>query len=269
MSLTIQDRARRGIPLTDLHIIDAHAHLGRCPIIHAAYGDAEGIIASMDRIGIQTTCLSSFQALGGDYHQGNDRVADAVKRYPSRLLGYVTLNPNYPDDIERELRRGLDELGCFAVKLHPTWHEYPPDGPAYHRVFAEMQARRGVVLSHTFGGPTTLESLASRYPNVTFIVAHVAAVYDAKLAEALAVVMDNRPNIYLDMALSVARYGDLERWVEAVGAGRLLFGSDVPFNDNAHQVGRVTHAAISAADKRAILGGTMAEIVRDALQPSS
>ncbi len=242
-------------------VIDAHGHLGRCPTIHAAYGGAEGILASMDSIGIDTTCISSFQALGGDYHRGNDAVADAVRRFPGRFWGYATINPTYPDDIEREMARCLDESRLFAVKLHPTWHETSPDAPAYHRVYAAMQVRRGIVLSHTFATLSILERIAAGYPDVTFIEAHTAATYDPETAEAYAVVMEGRPNVYLDMCLSRVYYGDLERWVEAVGADRLLFGSDVPFNDNAHQIGRVTHAMISETEKRAILGGNMARIV--------
>jgi len=263
--MLIRDAARRGLPLSDdgiaCQVIDAHAHLGRCPDIHAAHGDAEGMLASMDRIGIRTACLSSFQALGGDYRRGNEAVADAIRCYPGRFMGYGVVNPNYPDDIEREISRCLDDLGLFAVKLHPTYHGMPPDAPAYHRVYTSMQVRRGVILSHTFGDPGTLERLAAGYPDVTFIEAHTAATYTPRVAESYAVVMAARSNIYLDMCLSRVYYGDLKRWVDAVGADRLLFGTDVPFNDNAHQIGRVTHAAISEADKRAILGGNMMRIV--------
>ena len=263
--MLIQEAACRGLALNDggvgYQVIDAHAHLGRCPDIHAACGDAKGLLASMDRIGIQTTCLSSFQALGGNYRRGNEAVADAVRRHPGRFMGYAVINPSFPDDIECEISRCLDDLGLFAVKLHPTYHGTPPDAPAYHRVYTMMQVRRGVILSHTFGDPGTLERLAAGYPDITFIEAHTAATYIPRVAESYAVVMAARSNIYLDMCLSRVYYGDLEQWVDAVGANRLLFGTDVPFNDNAHQIGRVTHAAISEADKRAILGGNMMRIV--------
>ena len=259
--MTIRSLASQGAPLTHYHVIDAHAHLGRYPNIHVVHGDAGGILGSMDRIGIQTTCLSAFRALGGDYHRGNDEVASVVARYPGRFLGYGVINPNYPDDIEAELHRCLDALGLFAIKLHPTMHNYPPDGPAYHRVYTAMQVRQGLVLSHTFGDPATLERLAAGYPNVTFLVAHVAGTYDPALAESYAVLMEARPNVFLDTVLSQVYYGDLEQWVAAVGASRLVFGSDVPFNDNAHQIGRITHADISEEDKRMILGGTMARIL--------
>jgi predicted TIM-barrel fold metal-dependent hydrolase len=242
-------------------VIDAHAHLGLWPTIHAAYGDAAGLLASMDRIGIRTTCLSTFRALGGDYRRGNDLAAEVQTRYPGRFLGYGVINPNYPADIEREVARCLDDLGLLGIKLHPTGHDYPPDGPAYHRVYTMMQVRRGLLLSHTFGDPSTLERIAAGYPDVAFILAHAAATFEPAVAESLAVVMEARANVYLDTCLSRVYYGDLKRWVAAVGADRLLFGSDVPFNDNAHQIGRVTHADIPEEDKRAILGGNMGRLI--------
>ncbi|MGC9347481.1 MAG: amidohydrolase family protein [Anaerolineae bacterium] len=261
MNQTIKTSALSGWSLVNYQVIDAHAHLGIWPTIHAAYGDAEGLLASMDRIGIETACLSTFQALGGDYRRGNDLAAEVQARYPGRFLGYGVINPNYQDDIEREVARCLDDLDLLGIKLHPTSHACPPDGPAYQRVYAMMQVRRGLVLSHTYGDPSTLERIAAGYPDVTFILAHAAATYEPEMAESLAVVMEARPNVYLDTCLSRVYYGDLERWVAAAGADRLLFGSDVPFNDNAHQIGRVTHADISEEDKRAILGGNMAALI--------
>lgn len=259
--MTIRSLASQGNPLTQYCVIDAHAHLGHCPSVHAAHADAAGILGSMDQIGIQITCISAFQALGGDYHQGNDHVARTVARHPGRFLGYGVINPNYPDDLEAELHRCLDTLGLFAIKMHPVWHAYPPDGPAYHRVYAAMQVRQGIVLSHTFGEPRTLERLAAGYPDVTFIVAHVAGTYDPALAESYAILMEARPNVFLDTVLSRVYYRDIEQWVAVVGASRLVFGSDVPFNDNAHQIGRITHADLSEEDKQMILGGTMARIL--------
>jgi flagellar hook-associated protein 2 len=50
--------------------------------------------------------------------------------------------------------------------------------------------------------------------------------------------------------------------VEEVGAGKLLFGSDVTFNDNAHQVGRITHANIPEQAKHDILGRNMQRILK-------
>ena len=65
--LTIAERATRGLPLSDLMVIDAHGHLGNDSSVHACYSTAEDILASMNRIGIRRACLSSMTALRADY----------------------------------------------------------------------------------------------------------------------------------------------------------------------------------------------------------
>ena len=251
----IQDLAGRGQPLTDLAVVDAHAHLGPFPMIHAPFADAAGLLASMDRIGIRLTCVSSSYAICADYRRGNDEVAAVVRTHPDRFAGYAVINPHYPEDIERELTRCLDGLGFWAVKLHPAIHQYPPDGPAYHRVYAWMNERGGVVLSHTFGDARDLDRLSADYPNVVFIQGHEGGAYDGRLPSPFVPLLRECENVYLDTTLSIVRYGAIETLVEAAGADRLLFATDVPFLDNAHQLGRITHARIPDEDKRKILAG--------------
>ena len=217
----------------------------------------------MDRIGIQSTCLSAFQALGGDIQLGNDAVAWVVNRYPGRFIGYGTLNPLFPEEVSSELDRCLDSLGLWAIKLHPTMHNHTaPDDPIYHLVYANLQERGGVVLSHTFGSPRILDSLSAAYPGVTFIYAHAGATFDPTTAHELALLMLERENIYIDTSLSRVYPGHLEQWVAIAGSDKILFGSDVPFNDNAHQIGRVTHAKIAEVDKAKILGINMQQLLK-------
>lgn len=49
--------------------------------------------------------------------------------------------------------------------------------------------------------------------------------------------------------------------VAALGAGRVLFSSDVPFNDLALELERVGQAGLGDADRAAVLGGTAATLL--------
>lgn len=259
--MTIQELAARGVPLVDMLVIDAHAHLGPFPMIHAPHADAAGLLTSMDQIGVRLTCISSSYAICADYRRGNDEVAAVVRAYPDRFAGYAVINPHYPEDLETELARCLDGLGFWAVKLHPAIHQYPPDGPAYHRVFAWMNERGGVILSHTFGDAQDLDRLSATYRNVVFVQGHEAGAYDGRTPSPFAPLLRERENVYLDTTLSTVRFGALETLVEAAGADRLLFATDVPFIDNAHQLGRITHARLSDEDKRKILGENVLRLI--------
>ena len=79
---------------------------------HASNNSAEGMLVSMDYLGIDKVCITSHSSIGPNYRYGNDVVRDAVTRYPDRFMGYVTLNPNYHEDIKNELDR------CLAILLY-------------------------------------------------------------------------------------------------------------------------------------------------------
>ena len=57
---------RLGQPLTGEVVIDAHGHLGHGPDFPIFRPTAGALVASMDRRGIQFTCVSSIQAIFGD-----------------------------------------------------------------------------------------------------------------------------------------------------------------------------------------------------------
>jgi len=61
------------------------------------------------------------------------------------------------------------------------------------------------------------------------------------------------PNLSLDLASSTAHPGALERLVEAIGADRIVHGSDYPLLDPAYQLGRVLYAEVDEAAKEWIL----------------
>src|SRR5262249_44965500 len=75
-------------PASDLPphpILDMHAHLGSWFSTYVHAGEADGLIRSMDRLGIRATALIAFDAIGPDMRGGNDRVAAAMRRYPGRF----------------------------------------------------------------------------------------------------------------------------------------------------------------------------------------
>ncbi len=69
------------------------------------------------------------------------------------------------------------------------------------------------------------------------------------------------PNLYLDTASSVGHRGDFAQWVQAVGAHKLLFGSDTPWTCASFQLGRVLLAPIREEEKRLVLGENMARLL--------
>ena len=250
-------RAEAGEALTDVLVIDGHCHMGPYFGFHIPDNGIGAMVRVMDRVGIDTIIASPHVAIGPDFRLGNDLIAEAMQRYPGRVLGYAFLNPRYEDGVLDELERCVS-FGMRQIKLH-NCNGYPYDGERYRPSYELANEQGFPILAHTWGKEAEVfDSLAEEYPNISFILAHAGVVdFDTyvKLGK-------TRPNIYLDQATSQVGYGWIERFVEEVGAEKILFGSDMPFLSAPQQIGKVLYARISDADKRKILGENVKRIFR-------
>jgi predicted TIM-barrel fold metal-dependent hydrolase len=214
----------------------------------------------MDRVGIEKLCISSFLSLGPDCTGGNDMVAEVVRTFPDRFVGYAVVNPNRPDEVRGELDRCFTRLGMKAIKLHPACHRYSIEGSAYREVFEYANERRIPILSHEWGRADFLEGISREYPETTFIIAHTA-FWDGRSDFPFAGVLQRQPNVFVDLVYSNMFYGALERMVAQVGAQKILWRSDFPLHDLSYPLGCTLFAKLDDACKQSILGGNMLGIL--------
>jgi predicted TIM-barrel fold metal-dependent hydrolase len=259
------DMGRRGQLLDGVRVIDAHAHLGFCQIGVLA-SSAERMVGVMDRIGVEKVAISSFAAIGPDAELGNDAVRKVVDRYPDRFIGYAAVNPNYTSEIVFELDRCFSGHQFKAIKIHPSFHDYPVCGEGYVKVYEFANSRGIPILSHTWGSADILEKLATQYSNVNFISAH-AGGYDPRKGndKGFSKLLDlarEKPNVYLDVTFSVIFAGAFKELVERVGADKLLYASDCPFLNMPFQIGRVLMADVCDEVKLEILGQNAARLFK-------
>ncbi len=250
-------RARRGEPLTGADIIDMHGHLGRWQF---AIPDtsAEGLVATMDRLGVRTVVCSHMSCMHGRVARGNRAVARAVRDHPGRIEGYATLWPSSPGDVRTEALRCF-EAGFVGVKLHNI-NGFDYTDEAYAPALAEADARRMPVLLHTWGKQEEfrqVRQLSETYPQTSILLAHAAA---SSKDEYVRVARDC-PNVYLDTCLSAAPRGLIAELAAGAGAGKLVWGSDAVFLSMPQQLGRVLAADIAEPDRLAILSGNARRIL--------
>ena len=81
------------------------------------------------------------------------------------------------------------------------------------------------------------------------------------LRHSWAAVVRDCPNVYADLASSIAPMGGFEALVDMVGARKVLYGSDAPLHDMAYQIGRVLFAKMSDEDKADILGHNLERLI--------
>lgn len=257
-----QKQLRRGEPLRDLIILDGHAHLGEWHGFFIYKPDAGSMVQVMDRIGMGAAMVSANAALSSDPEYGNQKVLQAVRDYPGRILGYVCANPHYAEDLETSLNHYLDEPGMVAIKLHPELHDdYPLLGPRYDPVWKVAAERHVPVLFHTyFGGdsPEDIARLAEKFPGISLLVGHML---QDKSLEAMAELANTFPNVYVDLSVPET-FGVVEFFVEALDdIQKLIFGTDFPWGNGHFRVAAVVYARIPEEIKRRILGENMEELL--------
>ena len=246
-TLSFADLARLGLPVQGEVVIDAHTHLGQMTQYFIPEGEPARLVAYMNGYGIDTACMFHFAGVGSDFAWGNDRIAEAQAEFPGRVVGYATLNANYPDELIPELER-CDKLGLQGIKLITAYQGQPEDTERFFPVYEWAQAHRKIILSHQWGAPEFLDRIAPHYPDVAFLVGHLNLSYAAAVRR--------HDNVHTTTTF-VPWPGAIEQAVRAFGAEKILFGSDFPDLDASLNLGPLLTAKISDEDKRLILGRNM------------
>lgn len=250
-------QVRAGRPITAMSVIDMHGHLGRfgfgIPDVTAA-----SLVATMDRTGVDIAVVTHIQTIGGDVRRGNDEVAEAMRTFPGRILGYVVL---WPGDGGRTVARETEdrlENGFIGVKLH-SGNGFSYTHPAYAPAFEICNERHLPILLHTWGrdGLVDIRRLAETYPDAALLLGH-AGVLDE--ADYIGMARDFE-HVYLDPTMSRTPRGLWERLVEAVGPGKLVWGTDALFFSPTPHLAKIAAAQIGEDARRAILWDTPRRIL--------
>lgn len=252
-SIPFAERARLGLALQGELVIDAHTHMGLGEHYVIPGPEDGGLVKTMDRYGIARACTFAFAGVSADYRYGNDLVAEAVAHFPDRFIGYTTLNANYPEDLIPELER-CSARGLRGVKLITAYQGHPEETPRFNPVYEWCQARHKIILSHQWGAPAFLAEIAQRYPAISFLIGHLNLAY--------ADVVRRYDNVYTTTTF-VPWPGAVAQAVQAFGAAKILFGSDMPDLDPSLNLGPLLTARIDDEDRRAILGRNMARLLQD------
>ncbi len=248
---------KAGTPLDGLFVMDCHCHLGPTRRLKSLDTSVETVVPVMDQLGVDVAAVSAIPAAMSGILKGNDLVIDALQRYPGRFFGYMVVNPQYPAEAEVELERCLD-AGMRGVKVH-SMQGTNYEEPCYDLVWAFAAAHNLPVLAHA-GGKDILEyeSLFSRFPTVTWIMAH-AGIADPEI---YLQVGKEYENVVIETCYSGCPRGMIEYFVDGGLEDKILWGTDVAFMSAAPQLGRVLFARITPAQKAKILGLNARRIFR-------
>ena len=230
-------------------------------------GAAE-LLAAMDENGVDRSVVFGFPWQNPErFRMHNDCIMEAVQRYPGRLIGFGCFDPLAREsarEAERCLDGGLSGIGELA------FYRSEIDAEALDRLAPVMELCRdrdrpvlihaNEPIGHAYPGkaPATLAQiyrLVKRFPGVTIVLAHWGGglffynLLKKEVKEALA-------NLYVDTAASPSLYDPAVYRVaiDAIGPGKILFGSDYPLLPPRRYFEEMEEGGLSPRDRAAICG---------------
>ena len=249
-------------------VIDCHAHL-----IHhssSAYLERDRkLIDAADKLGIDQLCCSLLTpkrpATAEGFRECNLWVAEAMKRFPGRVLGYCYVNPSCGREALDDIRRCVEDRGFMGVKLY---NEHRCTEPVVFPIVELAIELRVPILHHAGHGHRPipkqpnisdgghLAELGQRYPEARIICAHIGGGGDW---EWTIKALRHADNVFLDTSGSVTDEGIVDMAVEVLGVDRVLFGCDMSMTAG---VGKLRAARLSPEDRQKILGGNMTKLLK-------
>jgi 6-methylsalicylate decarboxylase len=196
----------------------------------------------------------------------NDSYADYVRRFPDRFVAYVVTPLPHVDAALEEMARGLDQLGMVGVTMGTSVLTRSVADPMFNPFWEEMNRRGTILFFHPHGigacSPLVQEfnltwpigasiedttvvahlianQIPKRYPRVRVIVPHLGGDISMLMQR-----LDNQRILYMPADAELPSITARRLWydtvshgyapalrlaVESFGAGRLLLGSDYPY----------------------------------------
>lgn len=255
-----------------MEIFDAHVQMG--PALRDYSDDYQPIyrvetsaqlLGLLDRSGIRRAVVFAPRWHGGDfidpeYQVANEAIREAVAASQGRMVGFCRVNPCYGKRAQAALERGVREQGFRGLYLDPERDSFNVNnrklvGP----LMAIAQAAGVPVLVDTGYAPAepgTILELATAWPTIRIIMGHMGQrlVADSLLVAARA------ENVILETSQCVDSF--IHQSIKRLGAGRLIWGSGIPFHIPEAEILKITrYRDISDADKAAVLGGNLAALL--------
>jgi len=122
--------------------------------------DLDAHVKVMDEAGIETAVLTDqVQVMGADVARMlNDGIADVQRKHPDRFLGAIHLPIHEAGAAERELKRGIEELGLRAVALLACHLDVQLDNPVMNPLYERIQRENLPIVIHPQSKPSGSET---------------------------------------------------------------------------------------------------------------
>jgi uncharacterized protein len=249
-------------------IVDADCHIS--PLVEGVNITVDELLRRMDRSGVDKALVWLAPPYERQIDESNAYIHAAVKAHPDRLLGFGWADPRLGVQKARDMvRRCVDDYGFFGVKLNGAQNEYFIDDPEIAMPVVEEIAGTGRLIAFHCGvdayertHPFRIAKIARRFPQMQVLCAHMGGVGFPDMSRALIEMAQECPNLYL--VGSMVHHASILNAIQALGAGRVCFGSDTPFalmHVCVAMYEALLEGEVTAGEKARIMGGNLLRLL--------
>ncbi len=252
-----------------MKIIDFHTHVYPEKIAQKAtenvigfYGLTEGLggligtsdvlINSGKKAGIENFVILPVALKAETVRHVNEAALNEVHLHPE-FFGFGTIHIDM-DDILDEIDF-IKNSNLKGVKIHPDTQRFNIDDERLFPMYEAISGKLPIMIHcgdprYDYSHPRRLRYVLDNFPNLTAIGAHLGGwmLFD----EALELLKPT--NCFVDICSSrmFVEKGKMEKYINAYGADRVLFGSDFPIWDPQKEAEAFLELDISYTDKEKI-----------------
>lgn len=251
-------------------IIDAHAHIFPNKISEKAVtgigsfygeltmmnmdGSAETLIKTGEAAGVNKFLVQSVATVSAQVESINNFIADCVKKYPGKFIGFAAMHPDY-ENIEQEIDRAIS-LGLKGVKLHPDFQQFAIDDKKAMKIYEVIEGRLPLLIHtgdyrYNWSKPKMLANVLEAFPKLDVIGAHFGGWSEwedaVKYLAGKRIWVDTSSSLY---AMTPERAREL---IDAYGVENVMFGTDFPMWTAESELERFNKIPLSDREREMIL----------------
>ena len=252
---------------SDLKLLDANLWLGRPrpPEFVTSFGLA-ALQQRMARYQITGGVVSHFAALSYGPQWANAQLLACLAG--TGLWATVALLPEMFYDEERGRAYLAQAIagGARLARVFPRSHNFSLRAWCSGRLLHALEASRlPLVVWHTEATWDDIRQVCEAFPHLPVVVegTPLKILYYDRLFYPL---LEQCPNLRLELH-NLVNYLGIEDLVHRFGAGRLIFGSNLPVYDPNATIMQISHARVSSAEKALMAHQNLAGLIAGVKQP--
>ena len=256
--------------IKNLHLFDSNCMLGRMIAPKPGFPEsARQLLAVMDSFGIAEALVYHTQSKQYDPIHGNESLMEEIeglsRPHAARLHAAWVLLPShtgeFPDEFpdEDSLLRQMLARNVKAARLFPAAdnHNYSLKPYCAEKLLHALEnAKMPLFIDQNQIGWDDVHDLCRDYPGLPLVLSAVGYRVDRFLYPLL----ERFGNLHVELSHYYGHRG-IEALVERFGAGRFLFGTNLPYYSPAAAIAILAYARLEPSDRQLIAAGNLSTLL--------